>query len=157
MHSNVFLLNKIARPLKNVTAKLAVSAGCCSKSAALWSALIRYGPTMRPMNAPQEPRAGPGFQLNKDSLSVRRRLLRSSWRCTGVELVRADSRHSEGGMNVSIGGQVTSKEILQSGCRLLWYWRRRPKDRLGAPGYRTVHRLERRELSNARRSAVPCL
>ena len=66
-------------------------------------------PTMRPMKASQEPRAGPGFQLNKDSLSVGRGLLPSSWRCTGVELVRA------------------GKEILKSGCRLLRYWRRRPK------------------------------
>ena len=49
MHSNVFLLFRTAQPLKDVTAKLAVSAGCCLKSAGhpggalglSWSALIR--------------------------------------------------------------------------------------------------------------------
>ena len=81
--------------------------------------MICLGPTTRPMNASGEPQAGPGFQLNKDSVSVRRGLLRSSWRCTGVELVRADSRHSEGGVNVSIGGHVTGEDILKSGCPLL--------------------------------------
>ena len=66
------------------------------------------------------------------------------------------------GVNVSIGGPVTGEDILKSGCRLLRVGVDEVlvvvpqfiEDLLGAQGYRTVHRLQRRELSNG--SAVPC-
>ena len=59
---------------------------------------------------------------------------------------------------------MTGEDILKSSCRLLRQGVDEVlvvvpqfiEDLLGAPGYRTVHRLERRELSNARGSAVPC-
>ena len=68
------------------------------------------------------------------------------------------------GVNVSIGGHVTGEDILKSGCRLLRAGVDEVlvvvpqfiEDLLGAQGYRTVHRLQRRELSNAPGSAVPC-
>ena len=67
-------------------------------------------------------------------------------------------------MNVSIGSHVTGEDILKRGCRplrlgvneVLVVVPQFIEDLLGAQGYRTVHRLERRELSNARGSAVPC-
>ena len=67
-----------------------------------------------------------------------------------------------GGANVSIGGQVTGEDILKSGCRLLRLGVNEVlvvvpqfiEELLGAQGYRRVHRLDRRELSNARGSAV---
>ena len=60
---------------------------------------------------------------------------------------------------------MTGEDILKSGCRLLRVGVDEVlvvvpqfiKDLLGAQGYRTVHRLEGRELSDARGSAVPCL
>ena len=56
-------------------------------------------------------------------------------------------------MNVSIGGHVTGEDILKSGCRLLRLGFGSKvlvvvpqfiEDLLGAQGYRTVHRLEKK-------------
>ena len=60
---------------------------------------------------------------------------------------------------------MTGEDFLKSGCPLLRAGEDRvldvvpqfTTDLLRAQRYRTVHRLEQRELSDARRSAVPCL
>ena len=149
--SNVFLLNRMAQPPEGCDIEARIE---CSVLHVICSFLQRND-LPRAHDAPDE--RIPGATGWAGVPAQHRQPVGTSALIRGIV--------NEGMVSVSIGGHVTGGDFLKSGCRLLragvdevlGVVPQFAKYLLGAEGYRTVHKLERRELSNARWSAVLCL
>ena len=68
---NVLRLNSNAQPRNETMWNASLKMGCCTWSSNSYAAVTCHGPTIRPMKASRDPRAGPGFHPTKKSLPVR--------------------------------------------------------------------------------------